>query len=340
MNHNTYKEWLQLFFADELNPEQKIELNEHMMNCAECHAEHDELQKLTMFLGDRGAGAPSEELLWEARRELREAISHDSLAESIVTRLTQGVAPSAAGSVGSRFAESPGSTHGGWMGWFSGFRLAMSGAAAIALGVFIGYLAFTRSVTPTAVSFDDGTIDSEIGGPDIVNVQFVDWDQRDGQIELQYDLVRPVRLRANVDDNRVQRVLAHALATGDNAGVRLKAINALDAPGNRQHGPEVKTALVRSMKTDPNPGVRKEALRVLQGMPFDDEIKQACLYVLENDENAGMRVASINLLSGARLAGYPVGQDVYDFLNTTLKEQDDPLLRARSSVFIEEVQDE
>lgn len=340
MNHKTYREWLQLFFADELNPEQKIELNEHLMGCEECRAEHDELQRLTMYLGDRGAGEPSEELLWEARRELREAIRHDTLAESIVTRLTQGVATSVTSSAGSRFAGSPGSTHGGWMGWFSGFRLAMSGAAAIALGIFIGYLAFARSVTPTEVSFDSGAVDGEIGGPDIANVQFVDWDQRDGQIELQYDLVRPVRLRTNVEDDRVQRVLAHALATEDNAGVRLRAINALDARSSRQHGPEVKTALVQSMKSDPNPGVRKEALRVLQDMPFDDEIKRACLFVLENDENAGMRVAAINLLSGARLAGYPVGQDVYDFLNTTLKEQDDPLLRARSSVFIEEVQDE
>jgi hypothetical protein len=53
-----------------------------------------------------------------------------------------------------------------------------------------------------------------------------------------------------------------------------------------------------------------------------------------------MRVASINLLSGARLAGYPVGHDVYEFVSQTLQERDDPLLRARSSVFIEEVQDE
>ena len=89
MNHNTYKEWLQLFFADELNPEQKIELNEHMMKCAECHAEHDELQKLTMFLGDRGAVAPSKELLWEARRELREAIRHDSLASKCPSMLAR-----------------------------------------------------------------------------------------------------------------------------------------------------------------------------------------------------------------------------------------------------------
>jgi hypothetical protein len=228
------------------------------------------------------------------------------------------------------------------MGWFRGFRLALSGAAAIAVGIFIGYLAFGRDVTPQAVSsFDGGSIEGELGGPDIANVRFVDWNSRDGQIELQYDLIRPVRLRSTVEDDRVQRVLAHALLNEDNPGVRLQAIDALDARGaTREHGEDVKLALISSLKSDPNAGVRREALRVLQDLAFDDEIKEACLYVLANDENPGMRVASINLLSGARLAGYPVGRDVYDFVNQTLETKDDPMLRARSTAFIEEVQDE
>ena len=336
MNHKTYKEWLQLFFADELDTDKKARLNEHLMGCVECRREHDELEKLSMALGE--GGAPTEELLWEARRELHEAIRHDSLAESIVTRLTQGVAPSAAGSAGYRSTTSPGFT-GALLGWFNGFRLAMSGVAAVAVGVLIGYFAFAGNASSVDLPYDLGEPGGVVGGPDITNVRFVDWNREDGRIELEYDLVRQVRLRTQVEDDRVQRVLAHALATEENPGVRLKAINALDARSSRTHGPEVKAALMHSMKSDPNPGVRKEALRVLQEMPFDNEIKAACLYVLANDENAGMRVAAINLLSGARLAGYPVGQDVYDFMKSTLKK-DDPLMRARSTVFIEEVQDE
>jgi hypothetical protein len=338
MNHKNYKEWLQLSLAGELSSEESHLLREHLAGCDECRAEHDELQRLLSKLGESGAREPSERLLWEARQDLFDMIRKESLTASILTRLTQGVAPSVSGSRGGPRSTSPGFLHGGWMGWFSGSRLALSGAAAIAVGIFIGYLAFGKGVSPQTVSpFENGTVDGDIGGPDIANVRFVDWDSRGGQIELQYDLIRPVRLRTNVEDDRVQRVLAHALLTEDNPGVRLKAIDALDARTTRAHGPDVKLALISSLKSDPNAGVRREALRVLQDLPFDSEIKDACLYVLANDENPGMRVASINLLSGARLAGYPVGQDVYEFVNETLKEQDDPLLRARSTAFIEEV---
>jgi len=340
MKHKEFKEMLQLFFARELTSDREKQLREHLAGCEECRAEHDEMQQLMTYVGESGAAEPSEQLLWEARQGLREAIRKEAVAESILTRLTQGVTPTASGPHSGFRSTSP-PQQAGWMGWFNGFRLALSGAAAIAIGVFIGYLAFARAGTPVVESpFENGTVAGEIGGPDITNVRFVDWDQRDGQIELEYDLVRPVRLRTDVGDDRVQRVLAHALLTESNPGVRLKAINALDAQATRTHGPDVKLALIDALKTDPNAGVRKEALRALQGLPFDDEIKQVCLYVLENDENAGMRVASINLLSGAKLAGYPVGRDVYDFLTTTLKEEDDASLRARSTVFFEEVGNE
>ncbi len=342
MNHKDFKEWLQLSIAGELTHEQDNLLREHLAGCDDCRAEHDELQRLLSHLGESGAREPSERLLWEARQDLFDAIREESLTESILTRLTQGVAPSVSGSRGGPHSTySPGFLHG-WMGWFRGFRLVLSGAAAIVVGIFIGYLAFGKGVTPQAVSpFVSGAIDGELGGPDITNVRFVDWDSRNGQIELQYDLIRPVRLRSTVEDDRVQRVLTHALLNEDNPGVRLKAIDALDARGaTREHGEDVKLALISSLKSDPNAGVRREALRVLQDLPFDDEIKETCLYVLANDENPGMRIASINLLSGARLDGYPVGQDVYDFVIHTLQERDDPLLRARSTAFIEEVQDE
>ena len=337
MNHKQFKEWLQLSFVDEITDEENGLLREHLAKCEECRADFHELQRLMTHLGESGAKEPSEQLLWAARQNLREAIRRDSLTESILTRLTQGVAPAGSGPRG-RSTISPGS-RGGWMGWFGGFRSALSGAAAIAIGVFIGYLAFAGGTTPPA-PYEAGEVAGEIGGPDIANVRFVDWDPRDGQIELQYDLVRPVRLRTTVEDDRVQRVLAHALLTEDNAGVRLKAINALDARATRVPGPDVKLALINALQTDPNAGVRREALRVLQDLPFDTDIKDACLYVLGHDENPGMRVASINLLSGARLAGHPLGHDVYEFLNTTLQDEDDPLLRSRSAVFFEEVQDE
>ena len=152
-------------------------------------------------------------------------------------------------------------------------------------------------------------------------------------------MVRPVRLRASVGDSRMQRVLAHALLTEDNPGVRLRAIEALDVRTTGVVDEQVKLALIDALKTDPNAGVRSQSLRALQNLPFDQDIRDASLYVLANDDNPGMRVAAINSLSTATLAGHHMGKDVYELLRATLQTKDDPLLRARSRAFIEEVEE-
>jgi hypothetical protein len=343
MNHKRYKEWLQLSFVDELTDEEKGLLRTHLEQCDECRAEFHELQQLMTYLGESGAGEPSGQLLREARQSLRDALSKESLTESTLTRTTQGVAPSVSSSRGGfRSTRSPGFAGAGWMGWLGGFRLALSGAAAMAIGLFIGYLAFGRGAIPSHApgAYEEGITDQELGRPGISNIRFLDWGTGDGQIEIQYDLVRPVRLRASLDDDRVQRMLTRALQTEDNAGVRLKAIRALDATATHAYDADIKLALISALKTDPNPGVRKQSLRALQNVPFDEDIKEVCLFVLQNDDNPGMRVASINLLSGATLEGHVMGKEVYEVLNATLEQEDDPLLRARSTVFIEEVNDE
>jgi hypothetical protein len=340
MKHKEIKEWLHLLLANELSDEEEKRVREHLGQCDECRAEFHELEQLMTHLGESGAREPSEQLLWEARQALRDSIAEETETKSISARTAQGVAPMVSGPRGG-VASSRSPAYAGWTGWFRGFRLALSGAAAVAVGLFIGYVAFGRGgVTPPAVPSDTPVAGAELGGPDIANVRFLDWSARDGEVEIRYDLVRPVRLRAAVDDDRVQRVLARALQTGDNAGVRLKAIRALDATPTRTYGADVKAALIASLKTDPNAGVRKESLRALQKLPFDGQIKDACLYVLQNDDNPGMRVASINLLSGASLEGHPVSKEVHEVIDATLKQEDDPFLRARSALFIEEVQDE
>jgi len=131
MNHKDYREWLQLSVAGELTSEQNKLLNEHLAGCEECRAKHDELQWLLSRLGESGASEPSERLLWEARQELFDAIRRESLTESVLARLTQGVAPSGSGSRGGpRSTYPPGPLHG-WMGWFRGFRLALAAFLAV-----------------------------------------------------------------------------------------------------------------------------------------------------------------------------------------------------------------
>lgn len=340
MNHKGFKEWIYLAVSDELGTGEMCLLEEHMSECQDCRSEFEELNKTLMLMGESGAARPSETMLWEARRELMETLRTEAPMQSIPTQMDRAMASGRFGSTRSRGFDRR------WIDWFTGPRLALSGVAAIAVGIVAGYYMFSgpADIVPTATTESDrplvefGEHGTASGGPMVSNVRFVETNDRSGELEVQYDLIRPVRLRAGVDDARMQRLLAQALLNERNDGVRLEAIHALEeAPISTVGGSAVKDALLSSVMTDPNPGVRRQALLALQRFPFDTDIKAACLFVLKNDHNPGMRVASIDMLAQATLAGQIPGQEVYDVLKSDLVHDD--VLRARSNVFIQEVND-
>lgn len=335
MNHEQFKEWLHLSLAGELANEEKRRLDAHLGECGECRTMADELRGMLARLRESRMEGSSDELLREARLNLREAIRGETLADVARTRRGRDAAGAHRERAmwgGSRVAL------GRWTEWLSGFRPALVGASALAAGVFMGYLAFGRGGVTEPVGTAAPEVAGEMGRADIANVRFVNWGAKDGNVEIEYDLVRPVRLRATAGDERVQRVLARALESDENAGVRIKAVGALNLGAAHTPRPEVKLAIMEAAKTDPNAGVRKEALRVLFGYPFDSDIESTCLYILEHDDNPGMRVGSLNLLSGARMSGHAVGPEVYQYLSDT--PESDSWVKAQSAVFFEEVRDE
>ncbi len=337
MDHERYRELLQLAISDEISAGEMSTLRDHLTECDTCRAEFHELRQLMTVLGEGGTAEPSEQMLWQTRRRLSETIRQESPAQPALPRTTQDVAPMVSGPLAERGSSlSPGGLVRGWMDWMRGYRLAFSGATAIAIGVFIGYVSFgggtveqaTTSAPPGANNYE------ALGRPDIANVRFVGTSAPSGEIEIHYDLVRPVRLRAGLDDARMQRMLAYALLNEENTGVRLQAVNAFATAASRTGDGDVKRALIEALTTDPNAGVRRESFRVLQQLTFDDDIKNACLYVLTNDRNPGMRVAAINLLARATQEGDLAGGEIYNTLRTQLG--DDDLLRAKTTAFIQE----
>lgn len=339
MNHERFKNLLQLAVADEISADEMSTLRDHLTECDACRSEFNELRQLMTVLGEGGVAEPSEQMLWETRRRLFETIRQESPAQSALPRTTQDVAPTVSGPMAGRGSSlSPGGLTHGWMNWLRGYRLAFSGATAIAIGVFIGYVSFGRSgAQQTALSPVPTASHEALGNPDIANVRFVNADAPGGEMEIHYDLVRSVRLRAGVNDEHMQRMLAYALLNEENAGVRLQAVNAFAASTPQARDNDVKVALIEALTTDPNPGVRRESLRVLQTLPFDTDIKNACLLVLTNDSNPGLRVASIGLLARATREGDLVGGEIYDELKSQLGNDD--LLRANTAAFIQEDND-
>jgi hypothetical protein len=347
MKHDDYIEWIQLAVLGELADRDRRVLEAHLEECAACRMEFDELTGVMALVGDARAAGPTDHELAEARVKLSEAIQQ-GLAKGDAAAQESTVwerAVSGAGRAGDLGSTSR-AGFAGLIGWLQGGfgRVALAGAAAVAVGIFIGYLAFARagvqpgSMTdrtdqPISLAQDDSG--QVLGPPSYANIKLVDVDPRSGQVRFEYDMVRPVHLKGDIEDERVQRMLAHTVLNEKNPGVKLRAIQTIDAYVEHPEDEEVKTALIQALKTDPSPGVRKHALYVLYKMPFDESIKEACLFVLSNDQNAGMRVAAINILAAATLDGHVTGKEVYDVMDEQVGEDD--YMRIRQGAFMQEV---
>jgi hypothetical protein len=339
MKHDIYSEWILLAALGELGDEDRKALDAHLAGCGECRVEHEAVMSFVTRSGKAGVTGPSDELLQEARRGLHEALAVEAglvgRAALRERRLTQDGAWSGPGHP--RF---PSGAPRGWVDWLSPRRAVLAGAAVLAAGILAGYLLFGRAHTAAPVrqtaepAKPQGT---ELGAPSYRNFRVAGVDPRTGEVDLEYELVRPARLRGTLEEGRVQRVLAQAVTNDGNAGTRLQAINTIGAYVARPVDEEIKRALVRAAKTDPNAGVRKQALYVLYQMPFDDEIKDTCLHVLAGDENEGLRIAAINMLALALLDGRLEGKEVMDAVGTRIRNDDNSYIRTQSGAFLEEV---
>lgn len=335
MSHDKYKEWLYLAVSDELPEDETRQLHAHLTECEACELTFAELSQTLTLFGESGVAEPTDEMLWEARGNLRDALSRQPSKNSVLARVTQSVAPAGSGS------DIPRREEGGWRSWFTGFRAPLTGFAGAAAGFVVAMLVLQGPSGPATTDTVAGgrmlAPNHEMGEAEISNVRFVNTSARSDVIEVEYDLIRPVRLKADATDPRMKGVLAHAITSEPNTGVRLAAMKALDSPDRVQPMDDtIKAAFLATLRSDANPAVRREALRVLQSMPFDIGIRDACFYVLENDNNAALRIAAINILASAALEGYDPGPQIYDLLDT----EENDYVRFHTGAFIKEVDDD
>jgi hypothetical protein len=316
MKHERFKEWLHLSVFDELRADERQLLEEHVTSCDECRREREELVRMLESITESGAGEPSEEMLSSARESLRAALWRESPAHTAARMPVR----SEALSTPSRGFLTGGRARGGAFGggWLRGYRAAFAGAAMICVGFVLGYLAFDRLHPVSPVQLAEPVTDESYTG--ISDVHFVDADAADGEVDIIYNQVRPARLKTRMDDQRIREVLAYALLNGDNPGVRLMAMNAFETDKSGAPPADMKQAFLEALNSDPNAGVRLQALLVLRRLPFDDDIKQTLLFVLSHDENPGIRIAAMNYLAEAAIEGIIPEQEMYDILNARVTE--------------------
>lgn len=310
MNHEEWIERMELSLAGEIGDEEGRALEEHLRSCAGCRDEFASLRRLHALIAEGAPAAPPAELLLEARRELRSAIG---------------------GKTGPP----------GWREFLFGapatfkFGLALGAVALLAAGVIAG-LAWPARVAQSAAVLpapQDGL--AEGGETRIANIRFINSDPTTGQIEFAFEAVKPVRMKGDINDERIQRVLSHAILNDQNVGVRLASISAVSS---RQALPdrEIKSALIAAVESDGNAGVRAEAMKALRAYLPDPEIKEALLYVLSHDENPALRITAINYLDSVRTSGQGLDENMLNVLRQTMKTDNNQYIRLRARTVMEE----
>jgi len=321
MNHTTIRRQLEMYLLDELSSEQRREFERHLDGCPDCSAELAQLKKFedTVRIHRRPV-AVDDRLLQEARQQLRAALRVERSRPSLPARVRN------------------------YLDWVPAwnYRTALGGVTMLAAGILIGRTFLAPShplisaqpmVEPIAVGYSHAGEE-----PRIMNLQIQQTDGGTGEVEFSFDAVTPVQMKGNINDERIQAVLAHALVTEQNPGIRLRSVNMLSSRTEVLNPPDptVKKALVTAAKSDDNPAVRREALRALKSFPFDDEIREAFLYVLVQDTNPGLRIAAINNLDSARVQNSDPGPDLLRVLQERMQTDNNNYVRIRAKAVLKE----
>jgi len=273
MIHKAVRRQLPLLLYGELAGWRAAALRRHLQRCQRCRLDYEELQNLHELVAAAGVGSVPEATLEEARQ-----------------RMVRGIAPGyqKPQPAGVRFTE-------GLSDLFDGVRGHLAGATRVLAGAAVGFVLgaiFWPSDSQKGSSLEE-LQPEQIR---IENLRFLGDEPEGKELELTLEAFRPVQVRGSVDDPAIQRLLAQALLSERNAGIRLRAVSVLRAPTPDAVDPEIRRALLAAMTTDENAGVRMAALEAVQQLPLDHESRDALLHVILYDINPGLRIAAINAL--------------------------------------------
>lgn len=316
MKHNEYKQLLQLSLFGELKSEEQLKLKEHLLTCEVCRAELEDQKNLLELISGKQKVNVDEKVLSAARYQLRGALRAEKSDSRYLRNILENI---------NQFFTSP-------------LKFAVDSLTMLLLGVLIGSLFFSKSslseYTEQKVSNNQFTsLDENLS---ITNLRFIDSDAADGEVEFTFEASKPVRLKGKVNDPQIQSVLTYAMLNEQNPGSRLNSINAMDTEVPFQYDQEVKNALITVLMTDRNPGVRREALKLISKFPYDETLKQTLLYVITNDTVSGLRIEALNSLIEVGSKGYKLNEDEVNLFRQKLQQDDNPYIKLRSKTILQE----
>lgn len=315
MNHKYFQNLLYLSFTGEISDKLREELKTHLLTCSTCRNEQEQLGFIKEHLYAGKADEIPDNFLADARMELKRKLIKESRK-------------------GNKLIEFPEKIKE----FFSvNYKYVINGAVCAAAGIVAGFLLFKQPVPETAFT-ENISAASEIPGDVsyIRNIHLIDVDPGDDKIEFSFEAVTNVRMSGSVSDEKMRSILMYAVMNGKNPGVRLNSLNALNAAVSGSYDNEIKDAIISAVKYDDNPGVRREALKVLKNFPFDQDVKRAYLFSILNDTSSAIRIEAINELIESSNKGTSLSSEDKNLFRDKLLDDDNSYIRMRAKAVLEE----
>jgi len=315
MNHNEIKKMIRLSLYGELTNEEQSVLELHLKDCDECRNELEQQRNLLSLITTKKNDV-DDKLLMEARAQLRGAIRNERQRKGYLDNIIQYL---------NNFITIP-------------FRTVLSGAALLVVGFFVGYLFYGSSTIDPTIITEKTNNEFPVFQDDVTisNISFIDSDPSDGEVEFTFVAMKPVYLKGRVDDPKIQSILTYSMLNEQNPGSRFNSINAMVSEKPIKFDKDVKDALITVVMTDENPGVRREALKLMKKLPYDEDVKRAFIYVLTTDTSSGLRIEAINALVDAGKKGIALDKNEIDLFKQKLQTDDNSYIRYRTKTILQE----
>ncbi len=172
----------------------------------------------------------------------------------------------------------------------------------------------------------NGSISAELLSSDameIADMKIIAYDAESKEITLSVDAVTSVGIRGNINNNKIQTILAAALQSDLGPSIRLKSVDLLQMNIENK---EIVNALIHALENDDNPGVRLIAVEALGPYADNHDVKDALLKTLKYDQNAGVRIQAILALKDNKdpkvleVLKYKMESDANEYIRDQSKE--------------------
>ena len=316
MQHNEYKKLIQLSFYGELSSKEQDDLNNHLKSCTECRQELENQNNLLALLSENKSAKVNDEILSSARYQLRGALRMEKDKLSNVNEFFRKLA---------EIFSTPA-------------RLAFSFATVMLIGILIGSLFFGKKSVTEIITRNGNSDITELSDDYVTigNLSFIDSDPSDGEVEFTFEAVKQVYIKGKVIDPKIQSILTYSMLNESNPGSRLNSINAMYTEQPLSFDRDVKDAIITVVMTDENPGIRREALKLMKRIPYDEEIKQAYLFVLTSDSSSGLRIAALNALIEGSKKGNRFSDSELNLLKQNSNQDDNNYIKFKTKTILQE----